>query len=368
LKIRPALIAAAVPAFLVLSGLCVPAFYAGRENYRNLLLVSPLGLSSPRIDVSKIEQFCEDQFLAGYEISRGTKASQVRAGSPVEIPDIQSGTNSAWPRVTLFPFIDGSFFSKQAWEGKLRQAVLNKEAARRIFGGVKAAGNRLRMDGETWIVTGVVNDGDKDNCRVYVPSSVRGGTADSLMVLLDPAGRVSEGYAKNSLKTLGVQDKDFSFYNLETQARLPWERVRAALEILAIILIAGALPPGWKKTAAGCRELRGELKSRYPRELFALRRKELLRLAALILVLAAAVTAALILALNLAALCLPWQDLPALADLGPDYFPPKLAILRSVDLPSRILFRGALGLMGFFVLMIFFPRGRGKLPGPAPQD
>jgi hypothetical protein len=319
-----------------------------RKDYRNLLLVEPLALASPQININKIEQFCKNEFLITYEISRAAKAAQARAGSPGEYPVILTGTNSAWLSIMGFPLLDGSFFSEQAWEGKLRRAALNKEAARTIFGSVKAAGNRLHINRETWIVTGVVDDGDRKHCRIYAPSSIGGGTADALMALLDSAGRINEGYAKNSLKSLGVQAKDFTFYNLENVSRLPVGRALTAFGILVIALLSSAVPPLWKKIRALCRDLRGELKNHYLRELPSLRLNELFRLAALIFVLAAAGAAMLILALNLAALCLPWQDLPDIADLNPVSFSSKLAALKSAVPPSRILFWAALGFTGIF--------------------
>jgi hypothetical protein len=245
-----------------------------------------------------------------------------------------------------FPLRGGAFFSARAWEGKQRQAVLNEKAALTIFGGTNITGGRFRIRGETWLVSGVIGDGDDENCRVYVPSSLRGGGALSLLALMEKrrgTGEAGEASVKNSLKALDIREGAFAFYNLETQSRLLGERVLAALGVFAgLFLLCLTLPLG-RRAGARIAALRRGLGEHYLGELVRLRRKDLWRCAALILALAAALVLALLLARALLSLCLPWGDIPALGELNRDFFSLKLEPLRRVDLPSRLLFGASLG-------------------------
>jgi hypothetical protein len=192
------------------------------------------------------------------------------------------------------------------------------------------------------VVSGVIRDGDDEHCRIYVTSSARGGEAVSLMALLEPHRGISESYAKNILKSLGLQEDAFTWYNLETQARLLWERALAAVEIVLILIFIGLIPWLGKKLALLFTALREDLKSLYFRELFITRRARLLKFAVLILALAVSAAAVMFFALKTVSLILPWQDIPHLADLNRDMFDLKLGRLFSADPVSRILFIASL--------------------------
>jgi hypothetical protein len=185
------------------------------------------------------------------------------------------------------------------------------------------------------------------------------------MALMDAPRGLNEAYAKNSLKSLGVQGGSFKFYNLETQARLPEERALAALGIVLSLILMRLLPWLGGSITVLFLELRGELTSRYLRELIAARLSLLARCAGLTLALALAAGSALTLILRVVSLCLPWQDIPALSGLSREFFDPKLRLLRSCDLSSQVLFYGALILMVLMVVSSVFTRQRtAGLHGP----
>ncbi|MDR2483491.1 MAG: ABC transporter permease, partial [Treponema sp.] len=200
----------------------------------NLLLAVPAEPGAPRLDVTSIEQFCKDTFLLTYEVPEAARLSLAQAEYPVTL----IGTNSAYPHVMGFPLAAGAFFSRAAWEGKRRLAVFNEQAAFTLFGSTAIAGNRFRLRGETWLVSGVIRDGDDENCRVYVPSSARGREVLALAALLNPSGGITEAAAKSRLKALGVREGNFAFYHLGDQERLLWERVLAAAGIAAVLALA----------------------------------------------------------------------------------------------------------------------------------
>ncbi|GHU08291.1 hypothetical protein FACS1894151_03950 [Spirochaetia bacterium] len=343
-------------ALLFPAALLIPVFFAGKEEhrggYRNLLLVVPSEIGgSPRLDIQKIEDLCEDELLLCYEIPEAAKASFSDALSQTEYAVTLVGVNSSYPHIMGLSPAEGSFFSKQAWDEKKRHAVLNEQAAFTIFGSEKITGSRLKTGGETWIVSGVIRDGDDEHCRIYVPSSVRGGEAVSLMALLDPRRGKLESYAKDILKSLGLQENAFTLYNLETQSRLLLERFLAVLEIGLIFIFLYLIPRLGKKCAALISALREDLKTFYVRELLIVRSTTLLKSALLFLALAVSGIAALFLSLKTVSLCLPWQDIPPLSDLNRDVFAWKLGRLLSADRASRILFIASLVLAALRFLL-----------------
>jgi hypothetical protein len=320
--------------FLCGAGLCVPAFIAGKTGLGQLFLAAPADLHAPEIDVQKIERFCDEHFPLGYEITGPEKA--VVLG--IEYPVTFTGTNSHYPRLLGYPMAEGSFFSKQAWEGGWRHAVLNGKAAFDLFGSSHAAGSRLKIRGETWIVAGVIHDGDEDNRRIYAPSSVRGGKAASLLAQTEAAKGINASYIRDSLKSLGVYDSGFGFFSLGAEIRFLRERAAVALMLLSCLLLAFIIPPVLGKFRAAFSRLRRELKSRYLPELLRTGGGIALRCFAAALALPACAGGILFLLLRVVSICLPWQDLPSLGDIDRWSFYPNLALLQDCAAASGILF------------------------------
>ncbi|GHU01385.1 hypothetical protein FACS1894147_01120 [Spirochaetia bacterium] len=325
-------------ALLFPAALFIPVFIAGKADYSGLLLVVPAEVASPSLDIQKIEELCEDEFLLCYEIPKAAKASFPNALSQTEHAVTLVGVNSSYPHIMgLYP-AEGSFFSKQAWDEKKRHAVLNEQAAFTIFGSIKITGSLIKTAGEIWVVSGVIRDGDDDHCRIYVPSSVQGGEAVSLMALLDIRRGITESYAKDMLKSLGLQEDAFTWYNLETQTSLLLERALAAWGIILLLIFLYVIPRLGKKCAALLSVLREDLKTFYIKELLTVRGARLLKMAILFLALAVSAAAALFLARKMLSLCITWQDIPRLSDLNRDVFSWKLGRLICADEVSRVLF------------------------------
>ncbi|MDR2133802.1 MAG: ABC transporter permease, partial [Treponema sp.] len=257
-------ITAVLWSFLCGAGLCVPAFITGTSGLGDLFLAAPADIHAPEIDLQKIERFCDEHFPLTYEIPGPEKAVILGAEYPVTL----IGTNSRYPRILGYSMADGSFFSKQAWKGGERHAVLNGKAAFDLFGSIRAAGNCVKIRNETWIVTGVINDGDDENRRIYVPSPARGGKAVSLLARTDAPGESSVSYLRDNLKSLGVYEGGFVFFDLGAEIRFFWERAVVALLLLSCLLPACIFPPALGKCRAAFFRLQRELKKRYLPELF----------------------------------------------------------------------------------------------------
>jgi hypothetical protein len=339
----------AICVFLCLAGLCISAFLAGED--RNLFFVIPIETGSPRFDVQAIEEFSENEFLLSYEIPGAERVSLAYAEYPVTV----IATNSSYPGILGLNMLEGAFFSKQAWTGKQRHAVLNETAAFTIFGSGGIVGSRFRMRNDTWLVTGVIRDGDEDKARIYIPSLVRGGEAGALAVMRG----MDETYVRNKLKTLGIQEGNYSFINLGTQCRLLWERAEVTALLFFVFFFLGIL----KHLIAGFAEagtaLKRDLSQFYPAELLRKNRRAVTKLASFTLGMVLFPAIALLLCLRLASVCLPWQDIPSLTNLNRDFFFLQLSRIRILELISRFFFGFSLAfILIFFIGFITSPTKR----------
>ncbi|MDR1804532.1 MAG: ABC transporter permease [Treponema sp.] len=340
---------AAICVFLCLTGLCVTAFLAGED--RDLFFVLPSETVSPRFDVQAIEEFSEKEFLLSYEIPGAERIGLTYA----EYSATVIATNSSYPGILGLNMLEGAFFSKQAWTGKQRHAVLNKTAAFTIFGSGDIVGSRFRLRNDTWLVTGVISDGDEDKARIYIPSSVRGGETGALAVM----GGINEMYAKNGLKTLGIQEGNFSFINLGTQCRLLWERAEVTLLLFFAFLFLGIFKHLTAGFAEAATALKRDLSRLYPAELLRKNRGTVTRSVSFTLGMVLFPVMALFLFLRLASVCLPWQDIPSLSNLNPGFFFLRLSRIRVLKLISRFFFGFSLAfILIFFIGLIVSPTKR----------
>jgi hypothetical protein len=349
------LIVAVLGSFLCGAGLCVPAFIAGTSGLGDLFLAAPADMHAPEIDAQKIERFCDEHFPLTYAIPGPEKA--VILG--VEYPVTVIGTNSQYPRILGYAMAEGAFFSKQAWKGGERQAVLNGKAAFDLFGSIRAAGSRgnlrLKLGDETWIVTGVIHDGDDETRRIYVPSPARGGKAVSLLARRDAAEGTGVSYIRDSLKSLGVYDGGFAFFDLGAEIRFFWERAAVAFLLLSCLLPAFLFPLALGKFKASFSRLRRELRKRYLPELFCSGGLTLFKFLFSLLALPACAGAGIFLLLRIFSVCLPWQDLPSLGSLDPRALYAGIALLQDCGTASGILFW--VFLVSFAAVFVFYVSG-----------
>jgi hypothetical protein len=329
---------AVIGAVLSGAGLGVSAFVAGKTGLGKLLLVVPLDIHAPELDVKKIERFSDDNFPLTYEIMGPEKA--VVLG--VEYPVTLVGTNTHYPRLLGYPIEEGSFFSKQDWENCRRHAVLNGKGAFTLFGSSHVAGRGLKIRGETWIVTGVINDGDEDTSRIYAPSSVWGGRASSLIAGTGGAGggggEVDAAYIRDNLKSLGIYDRSFTFFDLGAGTNFLGEQAAAAFMLLCSLFLAFCMFPALGKFRAVFSLLRQRLNYRYSPELPRSGGRTACTFFASLLLPPACSGGILFLLRRVVSICLPWQDLPSLGDIDRRIFYPKLALFEDCAAASGILF------------------------------
>lgn len=347
MKIR---ITVAIGILLILSwgGLWIPAFLAQRGALGNLLLINPAEPGTPGLDIFKIEEFSEDEFLVSYEIPGSGKISLPHADFQV----LLIGTTSSYAQIMGLEIMEGSFFSKQAWDGKLKAAVLNETAAFTIFGNTRIMGNRLKIQNETWLVTGVIRDRDDDHCRLYVPSSIRVANAAILLALIDTANGYDEAFLKKGLKKLGIQEGIYDFYNLGRQIRLFWERVWIIPLLFISFFLVSLIKPVFLEFLNALAVLKMELDHDYLAEILKRRRKIVLKPIIMVFLLVLFPSLALYSLIRTASICLPWQDIPSLAGLSRDLFYPCILELKNYEFASVFVFIFTLILLAADFFMI----------------
>lgn len=303
--------ALAAAALLLLAALAFLAREAVSMRYNDLLLATPLKPGTAGPDTENLEQFCEDEFLVTYEIRQEKTARAINSGHPVTV----IGTNACYQNVLNYAMLDGGFFTKTAWDANSRHAVLNETAAFKLFGSKNISGKTMRIGEETWLVTGVIQDGDEDNANVYVPSGATGGRPQSLMALL--GGGVTEAYAKTALKSLGIHDNAYKFYNLSKLASMYGERFDVAWKTAAMLLAVFIAVRSALNVSKRLRSMKKLLNNQYLTELAASRRADMVKAAGMIILLVACIAASLVLSVQILDICLGWLKLPS--EIGTAY-------------------------------------------------
>jgi hypothetical protein len=341
---------------LLLASLFALSRLADGQGYGSLLMAVPQSAGAPGLTPDRLEDFIEEEFLLTYEIPKPGAVQAVNKRHTVTA----IGTNSHYVGLLGYANLDGGFFTGLAMETKQRHAVLNETAAFQIFGGVRITGQSLKLDGDSWIITGVIQDGDTENANLYIPSSVSGGQAQSVIALLD--GTITEAYAKNALKSIGIHDSGFDFINLSRSAGIFTECfavvLKAALSALLLTLAARARAG----LLGRLRFLRSKLGEFYFRELATRYWADFLKSAAGLLLFAGGVAAMLLLSLQVLETCLAWQEVTWITgELVVGDFGQKLIWLRNMQPLCFLLFAACIsGIAASLILSLFRRRPIGR--------
>ncbi|GHU58592.1 hypothetical protein FACS189444_2500 [Spirochaetia bacterium] len=317
-----------------LAALSVIALMVRGGGYENLLMAFPENIHTPGLDIQKIEQVCEDEFLVTYEIPGTDRIKMNAADYSVTL----IGTNSSYPHLMGYVNVAGSFFSKAAWDTQQKHAVLNQTAAAAIFGSYHVAGKTIKLKNGTWLITGVVADGDDVNNIIYVPSSVAGGAPHALAILMAGDSGVNEAYTKSILKTLGVHEAHYRIINTDTLSRIYGERVSVALMILFCMVFVCLCPPGLSKMNRGLAEYLDRLQYKTARDIITENRSDIIKKAVILLLLLAGAVIVLVLLLRILVICLGWRDTPSFSGLIQNEFLPKTTLFTNYHQWDIVLF------------------------------
>jgi hypothetical protein len=305
ISLRSKAAALAMPCLVAAVLLAVQGYLSlrcGQEQYGRLLLAKSTIARS--LSPQQVEEFCQEEFLVTYEIERQI---QVEAHN-FRLAATLITTNSCYAQIAGYRLLNGGFFSAAAEQAGSREAVLNEAAAFQLFGGQGAYGQIIKMEGASWLVVGVLDDGDRENPRVYAPASVAGGSIDGLLVLLDD-NLVNVDYAKNGLKQLGVYDSNYTIVDLAAASAAFGQRLIVSLQAALILIILLLLQRCAALLSSRLPLYRDQLKQLYLREVLSAHRSDLAKTALAALAFLCGIAALLVLGLQILTICLGWPKL-----------------------------------------------------------
>lgn len=301
-KARGILLAVSV---MLLAAMFALACLSEQAGCKNLLMITARGISLGGESLEKVEELCEDEFLLTYEIPQNVTVKAVNSSRPATL----IGTNSAYLDVMGYMLLDGSFFTKSAWDSKSRYAVLNETAAFSVFGSRNISGSKIQMNGEAWIVAGVIQDNDTENSNIYAPSSVTGGQTQALMALMGQKNGINKAYIINELKDIGVRETDSDFIDLSQAAYSFTERFWVSLKAAWCIAVIIFGKKGVLFIAKQLSAYKNKLRRAYMRELVAEHLVGIVKTSAAALLLLAGFGTALYFMRQILETCLAWREM-----------------------------------------------------------
>jgi len=177
-------------------------FYTGLSTtgYQDLFLAAPM--VDATVAIEKAEQM---NLYLTYETASTHRDTTLLSVS------------HAYGRVLGYSMLSGSFFTANAQEERQKCVVLNESLARDAFGGFDIVGLTYKINGEPYLVTGVVDD-KQERKNAYIPAQ---NTAASFLAVME-----TEEQTIADLRSLGVNANRFHLVNLsevaQTVSNKPW--------------------------------------------------------------------------------------------------------------------------------------------------
>lgn len=318
---------------VLLAALFVLSIWAGQAGYANLLMITANTFGTTGISRGELDELSGEEFLLTYSIRSAATAQADNSRHSAVLVE----TNQNYAGIMGYIALDGGFFTKNAMESNSRHIVLNETAALKMFGSSRVTGCTLKVNDETWIITGVIQDNDTKSLNLYAPAGIKGESVDSIMVLIDDTP--TEEYVKNTLKSIGVYGDRYSYINLSKAAKAFSERFTVAWKAALSTIILFFITVSVGMLIDKFRFYRYKMRTLYFGELLAFYWKDLLKIMLGFITLAGGVTATLTLSLQILETCLTWQELkPITGELTIGGFAQKLVWLRDYQIISNILF------------------------------
>lgn len=297
---------------LSLAGLLFLAIQAEKKQYQDLIIAVPDGSGFPSLDLNKINEICNEEIAITYDIRKRVIAETTNSKHSVTL----IGTNSSYAEVAGLQTVMGSFWSGEAWNMRSRYVILNEPTAFQLFGSSSIIGNTVKLDGELWMVTGIVKDGNKKNKMAYVPASAITGSPEVLMAKTEGG----TGAVLNGLSRLGIYESNSRVIDVSAVALLFWQQFCVSV-YLAIILLSCVF---CCKRIALLGEHFGVIRLRYqimyPDELIIKSRRELRQMACQGLSVLLSGMISLLLARQILQMALGWKDVGKEIKYLSDYF------------------------------------------------
>lgn len=208
------------------------ALTVNQKGFENQFLAIPKPNHAVGVNVDKIEQLNEDNFLLTYEVNKEEKIKSLHSQYSV----VLKGTNFTYPYVMGYSLVKGSFFTQLMQERKNKSVVLNELAAFELFGNYNIVGNRITLFDDHYTIVGVISDEDEENKNIYIPITLLSDTPTTFLTFTDSENGITEEYIKNEFKEVDVLDSSHDFINLGEIRRVIQEQA-----IIALLLTIGTI-------------------------------------------------------------------------------------------------------------------------------
>ena len=216
---------------LILAGLLFLAVCAQRKQYRDLTLVIPDGYAASSYNLHEIEKISDETVAVTYEIKKNAAAAALNSVHSVTL----IGTNVSYHQVIGLEEVKGRFFTEADWKLGNHYAVLNETAAFRLFGSNDIIGNTVKLDGEIFLITGIVKDAKEDEAVVYVAASTISGKPRALMVKT----KEGAGAVRNSLMQLAIFESNSKIIDLSAVSQSFWQQFITAVFAWGLLFTLG---------------------------------------------------------------------------------------------------------------------------------
>ena len=290
-------------------------------GYDNLLFVSSKVDSNA--SVSKAD---DAEFLITYEtISTG----MIRAVSNIETKIL--GVNYRHANILGCKMKGGSFFTKAAQDEKRKVVVLNETVAFKTFGNFDISGNEIELNGEFYMVIGVIEDGLEEPV-VYLPASLVGGIAGDFIAVVDV-----EEKTLADLKTIGISENKFHFVNLDKIAGVVRNKALLAVLLFGSLVLVWLMNKGLRHSSLLFKQLQEIGKEKYFSEVIGSPAAKQFLLFGILIILG--ISATLVLFLKSVEIILQWRAYAdALSEIATTAFGGRIQLLQKLYSYSNIAF------------------------------
>ena len=294
------------------------------------------GAATGGISIERIKNLTDEGAVLSYANATAQSAKSVQSTYAVTV----IGTNQYYPIIRSYQMVNGSFFTAEQHDYKNRVAVLNTKAAFDLFGSEGTTGRSLVLNGQPYLVLGVIRDGDEENRNIFVPGPCFTESAGTVLAKADNPAAMLEIRAQ--LNRIGINDIQYDFAYLGDFSAILHGNLTAVPLILIVCVL---LIIAWKLGLSLRREwaaLRQKMRQRYLAELLRNRDRSVLLTAALPFAIAAVLTTCLLLSQTLLVQALSLYDA----------MPAALSMLRSSPPPDIYTTSGFLFLSGLLLPLL----------------
>lgn len=322
------------------------------KGFENLFLAAPKSNNIAGVNVDKLEQLNEENFLLTYEINKEEKIKALNLKHSV----VLKGTNYTYPYITGYSLVKGSFFTQLAQKQKNKSVVLNELTAFELFGNYDIVGNNIFLHNEPYTIVGVISDEDRENKNIYIPITLLSDKPTTFLTFIDSDNGVTEEYIKNEFKEAGVTDSGHDFVNFKEITRVIQEQAIISLLSTICVILIFILKSSIKKFINSCKALKDLSTQYYFKDILQNKRNNIYSLLRRFFYIVFCISSLDIILYNIFKMCINWNvDINTLMELNCDYFIDKIQFIKYGFISSSIAF------ISFIIIQLYGARPLGKI-------